>query len=93
MMTRPNNKKIRSLPPIAAMVIAVAIGLVRTEKTWAEAFNGLDFQATHVSLIHDHPEPFDPRRVPQSGGMASRLLSGIIVNHARDGFSNLFNSI
>ena len=42
-MTRPNNKKIRSLPPVAAMVIAVAIGLVRTEKTWAEAFNGLDW--------------------------------------------------
>ncbi len=32
MMTRPNNNKIRSLPPVAAMVIAVAIGLVRTEK-------------------------------------------------------------
>ena len=40
-MTRPNNKKIRSLPPVAAMVIAVAIGLVRTEKTWAEAFNSV----------------------------------------------------
>lgn len=91
MMTRPNNKKIRSLPPIAAMVIAVAIGLVRTEKTWAEAFGGLDFQPTHVSMAHDHPEPFDPRRVPASGGMASRLLAGIIVTHARAELNSLFN--
>jgi ABC-type cobalt transport system substrate-binding protein len=91
MMTRPNNKKIRSLPPIAAMVIAVAIGLVRTEKTWAEAFGGLDFQPTQVSMVNDHPEPFDPRRVPPSGGMASRLLAGIIVTHARSELSSLFN--
>jgi hypothetical protein len=92
MMSRP-NKKNRSLPPILVLAIALGLGLARTEKIWAEAFNGLDLQPTHVSLIHDHPEPFDPRRVPPSGGMASRLLSGIIVNHARDGFSNLFNSI
>jgi hypothetical protein len=91
MMTRPNNKKIRSLPPVAAMVIAVAIGLVRTEKTWVEAFNGLYWQPTHVSMAHDHPEPFDPRRVPASGGMASRLLAGIIVTHARSELNNLFN--
>ena len=91
MMTRPNNKKIRSLPPIAAMVIAVAIGLVRTEKTWAEALGGLDFQPTHVSMVHDHPEPFDPRRVPPSGGMASRLLAGIIVTHARAEPNSRFN--
>jgi hypothetical protein len=91
MMTRPNNKKIRSLPPIAALVIAAAIGLVRTEKTWAEAFNGLDWQPTHVSMVHDHPEAFDPRRVPPSGGMASRLLAGIIVTHARSELSGLLN--
>lgn len=90
-MIRPNNKKIRSLPPVAAMVIAVAIGLVRTEKTWAEAFNGLDWQPTHVSTVQDHPEPFDPRRVPASGGMASRLLAGIIVTHARSELTSLFN--
>lgn len=90
-MTRPNNKKVRSLPPIAAMVIAVAIGLVRTEKSWAEALGGLDFQPIHVSVAHDYPEPFDPRRVPPSGGMASRLLAGIIVTHARSELSSLFN--
>ena len=91
MMTRPNNNKIRSLPPVAAMVIAVAIGLVRTEKTWAEALGGLDFQPTHVSMVHDQPAPFDPRRVPPSGGMASRLLAGIIVTHARTELDGLFN--
>ena len=90
-MTRPNNNKTRSLPPIAAMVIAVALGLVRTEKTWAEALNGLDWQPTHVSMVQDHPEAFDPRRVPASGGMASRLLAGIIVTHARSELSSLFN--
>ena len=90
-MIRPNNKKIRSLPPIAAMVIAVAIGLVRTEKTWAEAFNRLDWQPTHMSMVHDHQEAFDPRRVPPSGGMASRLLAGIIVSHARSELTSLFN--
>jgi len=91
MMTRPNNNKIRSLPPVAAMVIAVAIGLVRTEKTWAEMVGGLDFQPTHVSMAHDHPEAFDPRRVPPSGGMASRLLAGIIVTHARSELNSLLN--
>ena len=91
-MSRPDNKD-RSLPPIFAMVIALALGLVRTEKTWAEALGGLDLHPTQVSLAHDHPEPFDPRWVPPSGGMASRLLAGIIVNHARSGFSKLFNSI
>ena len=90
-MTRPNNKKTRSLPPIAAMVIAVAVGLVRTEKNWAEMVGGLDFKPTHVSMVHDHPEAFDPRRVPASGGMASRLLAGIIVTHARSELDNLFN--
>ena len=92
MMSRPNNKN-RFLPPILALVIILGLGLARTEKIWAEAFNGLDLHPTHISLIHDHPEPFDPRRVPASGGMASRLLAGIIVNHARSGFSSLFNNI
>ena len=92
MMSRSDNKN-RSLPPIFALVIALALGLVRIEKTWAEALGGLDLQPTHVSLIHDHPEPFDPRRVPPSGGMASRLLAGIIVKHAHSEFARLFSNI
>jgi hypothetical protein len=92
MMSRPNNKN-RSLPPILVLAIALGLVLARTEKTWAEVFNGLDLDPTQVSLIHDHPEPFDPRRVPPSGGMASRLLSGIIVKHARSELSSLFGSI
>ena len=38
-----------------------------------------------------NPTPFDPRRVPPSGGMASRLLAGIIVSHARSELDSLFN--
>ena len=80
-MTRPNNNT-RSLRTILGLVIAVTLGAARTEKIWAEAFNGLDLAPTHVSLLQMAHEPFDPRRVPQSGGMASRLLSGITVKHA-----------
>ena len=80
-MTRPNNNN-RSLRIGLGLVIAIGLGGARTEKIWAEAFNGLDLTPTPVSLIHAGHEPFDPRRVPQSGGMASRLLSGITVKHA-----------
>ena len=75
-MTRPNNKKIRSLPPVAAMVIAVAIGLVRTEKIWAEAFGGLDFQPTHVSMVHDHPSPSIPAACPRPAAWPAACWPG-----------------
>lgn len=77
-MNRPNNKN-RHLRAILGLVIIAGLGAARTEKIWAEAFNGLDLGGVKVSLPHDAHEPFDPRRVPQSGGMASRLLSGITV--------------
>ncbi len=80
-MTRPNNIN-RSLRIALGLVVAVGLAGARTEKIWAEAFNGLDMRPTQVSLVNIGHEPFDPRRVPQSGGMASRLLSGITVNHA-----------
>ena len=92
MMSRSDNKK-RSLPPILALLIILGLGLARTEKTWAEALGGLDLHPTQVSLAHDHPEPFDPRRVPPSGGMASRLLAGIFVKHAHSEFARLFSNI
>ena len=80
-MTRPNNNT-RSLRIALGLVVAIGLAGARTEKIWAEAFNGLDLAPTHVSLLKMAHEPFDPRRVPPSGGMASRLLSGITVNHA-----------
>ena len=80
-MSRP-NKNNRNLRAALGLIIVIGLGAARTEKIWAEAFNGLDQAPTHVSLIQMAHEPFDPRRVPQSGGMASRLLSGITVNHA-----------
>lgn len=80
-MNRPNNQN-RNLRAILGLLIIVGLGAARTEKIWAEAFNGLDLAPLHVSLPKMNHEAFDPRRVPQSGGMASRLLSGIRVNHA-----------
>jgi hypothetical protein len=80
-MNRPNTKN-RNLRAALGLLIVIGLGGARTEKIWAEAFNGMDLTPTHVSLIQKHHEAFDPRRVPQSGGMASRLLSGIKVNHA-----------
>jgi hypothetical protein len=62
-----------------ALGLTVAIGLcgARTEKIWTEIFGHLDLTASHISQPLTDREPFDPNRVPQSGGMASRLLSGI----------------
>ncbi len=80
-MNRPNNNN-RHFRAILGLIIVFGLGAARTEKIWAEAFNGLDVGGAAITLPHDAHEPFDPRRVPQSGGMASRLLSGIIVKHA-----------
>ena len=80
-MTRPNNKN-HHFRAILGLLIAVGLGGARTEKIWAEALNGLDLTPPHVSLLKMNHEAFDSRRVPQSGGMASRLLSGIRVDHA-----------
>ncbi len=79
-MNRPNNNN-RSTRIILGLIIAIGLGGARTEKIWAEALSGLDLRPTHVSLVQLGHEPFDPRRVPASGGMASRLLSGITVKH------------
>ena len=80
-MSRPLNQ-IRSLRLALGVTIAVALGAARTEKIWAEALGDLHTGGAAISQPREGHEPFDPRRVPQSGGMASRLLAGIIVKHA-----------
>ncbi|MGH6855049.1 MAG: hypothetical protein ACREDX_01925 [Aestuariivirga sp.] len=80
-MSRPLNQ-IRSLRIALGVIIALGLGAARSEKIWAEALNDLHGGETAVSQLQQGHAPFDPRRVPQSGGMASRLLAGIIVKHA-----------
>lgn len=74
----------RKLQTVFGLVLALGIAATRTEKLWAEI--QLDFPHESVALItstgHPLPEPFDPARVPPSGGMASRLLAGISVKLA-----------
>jgi hypothetical protein len=80
-MRRPDKSR-RFLLAAMSLVIAVGLGAARTEKIWVEVLGGLDLSAPHISMAHENHAPFDPKRVPQSGGMASRLLSGISVKHA-----------
>jgi hypothetical protein len=66
-----------------SLILAIGIGLARTEKIWAQNLSGLHTGAASLEMPRKQGhEPFDPRRVPQSGGAASRLLAGIIVKHA-----------
>lgn len=66
-----------------ALSLAVAFGIAatRTEKLFAEMQANLPHELGMAlsSAGHNLPAPFDPARVPQSGGMASRLLAGITV--------------
>lgn len=66
-----------------SLILALGTGLARTEKIWAQNLNGLHSVplTLHQPTGEGH-EPFDPRRVPASGGSASRLLAGIVVKHA-----------
>jgi hypothetical protein len=80
-MNRPNNKN-RSFHACLGLVLAIGLGGTRTEKIWAEALSSLDLAPVQVTLIHRGHEPFDPRRVPQSGGLSGRLLAGITVKQA-----------
>jgi hypothetical protein len=74
--------RLNQSPKIAAilgLVIAASLGVARSEKVWAEVLGHqgpgpLGYE--NSALGH---QPFDPRRVPQSGGMASRLLAGFTV--------------
>ena len=72
-----------SLRITLSLLLATGIGLARTEKIWAQNLDGLDTAPTSVSMpAPEGHEPFDPRRVPQTGGGASRLLAGLNVKHA-----------
>jgi len=64
------------------LAVAFGIAATRTEKLLAEMQSSLLHHETGLALTsteHDLPEPFDPARVPPSGGMAARLLAGISV--------------
>jgi hypothetical protein len=64
-----------------ALVLAIGLGATRTEKLWAELAEQLRPQAAALlePLSEGAQHPFDPRRVPQSGGQSGRLLAGIAV--------------
>jgi hypothetical protein len=64
---------------LLGLVVALGIAATRTEKLIAELQSSLPHLAGIVLSPDDHavPEPFDPARVPPSGGMAARLLAGI----------------
>lgn len=68
---------------ILSLTLAVSTGMARTEKVWAQNLNDLHHAPLSVQMPGEEGhEPFDPRRVPQTGGGASRLLAGIEVKHA-----------
>jgi hypothetical protein len=72
------------LQVLLGLAIASGIAATRTEKLIAEMRSSLPHRAAIVLSTGDHapPEPFDPARVPTSGGIAARLLAGISVKFA-----------
>jgi hypothetical protein len=73
----------KSFVAALSVVLAVTTGLARTEKIWAQNLNDLiDTPLSIHTPAGEGHEPFDPRRVPQTGGGASRLLSGLNIKHA-----------
>jgi len=71
----------KTLQIAVGLTVAFGIAATRTEKLFTEMQASLPHEmASKLSTAgHSLPEPFDPARVPQSGGMASRLLAGISV--------------
>ncbi|MFZ5676960.1 MAG: hypothetical protein ACOZAM_28700 [Pseudomonadota bacterium] len=69
----------KNLQVALGLVVAIGIAATRTEKLFVEMQASLPHETDRMisGLGHNLPEPFDPARVPQSGGMASRLLAGI----------------
>ena len=76
MIRRPSKKTIQI---VLGLVVAFGIGATRTEKVMAQLWGDLGGQRNEFSVPQNGHEPFDPARVPPSGGMASRLLAGITV--------------
>ncbi|CAN5138658.1 hypothetical protein BH10PSE7_BH10PSE7_40440 [soil metagenome] len=77
MFRQPSRKSIQIG---LGLIVAFGIAATRSEKVMAEIWGDLGgtTRAEFQSPQRGH-EPFDPARVPQSGGMASRLLAGITV--------------
>lgn len=74
----------KPLQALLGLAVALGIAATRTEKLIAELESSLPPLAGFMlsSTRHSLPEPFDPARVPPSGGMAARLLAGISVKLA-----------
>jgi hypothetical protein len=66
----------RSLRIALGLIVALGIAATRSEKLFVEILAQLAPEVVIVTA-HGGGTPFDPRRVPQSGGMAGRLLAGI----------------
>lgn len=75
----------KNLQIALGLLVAVGIAATRTEKLFVEMQTSLPHETGMVMSAQGHnvPEPFDPARVPQSGGMAARLLAGIAVSLVR----------
>jgi hypothetical protein len=71
----------KNLQIVLGLTVAFGIAATRTEKLLAEMQSSFHHETQYAlsTLGHNLPEPFDPARVPQSGGMAARLLAGISV--------------
>jgi hypothetical protein len=71
----------KNLQIVVGLTVAFGIAATRTEKLFVEMQSSLHHETEYAlsTLGHNLPEPFDPARVPQSGGMAARLLAGISV--------------
>jgi hypothetical protein len=72
------HRRQRFLRIALGLLVALGIAATRSEKLFAETLAGLP-AAPVIVMAQGGTIPFDPRRVPQSGGMASRLLAGISV--------------
>lgn len=75
MSRRPSHK---TLQIALGLIVALGIAATRSEKIFSELAAAIPHTAA-IAAAGDGQTPFDPARVPQSGGMASRLLAGIVV--------------